>query len=322
MRERARKIAETVVEDLSDPFRVSSFSSSELKTDPAQLVDTATAYSMTGGRRLIRVDAGTDDITAALQLVIDTDNLEGFVVIEGGDLSPRSPVRKLSEKEDSIGVVACYADDEAGLSEVINQVAAEHKLRIDRDARAFLLQHLGADRGSTRGEMDKLALQVGDDAEVGLDDVIAAVGDNSALSIDEIVFSVADGDVAALDRQLTRALNDGTAPITLLRAAVRHFQRLHQASAKMEQGQSSDQAVKSLRPPILFLHVNRVKRQLERWAPDRLADALVALTDAELSCKTTGLPAEAICGRALISLARASGRGGRQRPGSGRAAGR
>ncbi|MDA0238479.1 MAG: DNA polymerase III subunit delta [Proteobacteria bacterium] len=312
VRERARIIAQSIVEDLSDPFRVSSFSSSELKAEPTQLVDTATAYAMTGGRRLIRVESGTDDITASLRLAIDTRDVEGFVVIEGGDLNPRSPVRKLCEGEDCIGVIACYADDEAALSEVINQVAAEHKLRIGRDARAFLLQQLGADRGSTRGEMEKLALMVGDNTEVSLQDAIASVGDNAALSIDEIVFSVADGDLASLDRQLTRALNEGTAPVTLIRAAMRHFQRLHQAAAKMAQGQSSDQAVKSLRPPILFLHVNRVKRQLDRWAPERLADALVALTDTELACKTTGLPAEAVCGRALISLARAAGRGSRR----------
>ncbi|MBT4488179.1 MAG: DNA polymerase III subunit delta, partial [Rhodospirillaceae bacterium] len=36
------------------------------------------------------------------------------------------------------------------------------------------------------------------------------------------------------------------------------------------------------------------------------AQALAILTEAELDCKTTGLPAEAICGRALIRIANAA----------------
>ena len=45
-----------------------------------------------------------------------------------------------------------------------------------------------------------------------------------------------------------------------------------------------------------------MKGQLQRWSAERLGTALDLLVAAELDCKTTGLPAEAMCGRCLTQL--------------------
>jgi DNA polymerase-3 subunit delta len=51
-----------------------------------------------------------------------------------------------------------------------------------------------------------------------------------------------------------------------------------------------------------------MKGQLARWPADKLATALDLLLAAELDCKTTGMPAPEICGRAILQLTRAAGR--------------
>ena len=56
MRERAKSMAASVVEDLNDPFNVAVLSSDALKEDPARLSDEANAMSMMGGKRLVRVE--------------------------------------------------------------------------------------------------------------------------------------------------------------------------------------------------------------------------------------------------------------------------
>jgi DNA polymerase-3 subunit delta len=53
-----------------------------------------------------------------------------------------------------------------------------------------------------------------------------------------------------------------------------------------------------------------MKGQLTRWPADRLATALDLLLQAEIDSKTTGLPAEEICGRAVLQITRAAGRRG------------
>ena len=71
-------------------------------------------------------------------------------------------------------------------------------------------------------------------------------------------------------------------------------------------GDDIGRLIKSHRPPIFFKHQAIMQRQIQMWRPQRLAQALAILTEAELDCKTTGLPAEAICGRALIRIANAA----------------
>jgi DNA polymerase-3 subunit delta len=43
--------------------------------------------------------------------------------------------------------------------------------------------------------------------------------------------------------------------------------------------------------------------QLRNWSEARLGEALDLLLETEALCKTTALPAEAACGRALITIA-------------------
>jgi DNA polymerase-3 subunit delta len=45
------------------------------------------------------------------------------------------------------------------------------------------------------------------------------------------------------------------------------------------------------------------KAQISRWTEAKLEDAQSILYEAEALTKTTGVPGEAVCGRALISIA-------------------
>ncbi len=62
----------------------------------------------------------------------------------------------------------------------------------------------------------------------------------------------------------------------------------------------------ALRPPVIFLFKDRFQAQMRCWPTARLAAAMELICEAELRCKTTGLPAEAVCGRALMRLAQAA----------------
>ena len=55
VRERADVCARAIVPDSKDAFRLADLSGDVLKKDPARLVDEASAISMFGGRRVVRV---------------------------------------------------------------------------------------------------------------------------------------------------------------------------------------------------------------------------------------------------------------------------
>ena len=309
VRERAGFLARQVVEDLDDPFRVMTLSAGDLKSDPARLADEAAAISMTGGRRVVRVREDGDTLPPGpFETLLESPGTDTLVVVEAGDLAPRSPLRKLFESAEAGAAVPCYADEGTALEDVIQDTLRRGGLSVSPDALAFLASQLGGDRRVIRGELEKLILFKKGDGEVSLEDAQVCVGDSAALSLDSAILAAADGDHQALDRAVARLYEEGVAPVGVIRGALRHFQRLHYAAGLMATGKDADQAMGALRPPVFFKVRDRMRRQLRLWNRARAAQALDLLNDAESACKQTGMPDRAIAARALFSLANAARR--------------
>ncbi|MEK9796125.1 MAG: DNA polymerase III subunit delta [Alphaproteobacteria bacterium] len=225
------------------------------------------------------------------------------LVIEAGNLSGRSALRKLCESRDDCAALPCYPDDEENRTRVIQTMMRESNVRIGPNALRTLAGILGDDRQLNRREIEKLILFVWPDNEVSEDDVLACVGGSGTTSLDETVLAAAEGNIAELDRALERFWSDGGEPVSLVRAAQRHFQRLHRVSGLMNSGESYDNAARRLRPPVFWKMAARFQSQCRSWPSDRLELALGRLTEAELALKTTGTPGRAACGRTLYAIA-------------------
>jgi DNA polymerase-3 subunit delta len=116
------------------------------------------------------------------------------------------------------------------------------------------------------------------------------------------VHAAALGEVTQLERCLERLLGEGQAPVALLRALARHLVRLHQLALQVAGGARPEEVVERARPPLHFRRKASVRQALQRWSAARLAAALSRLLEAEIGCKTTGWPAEALCRRALLGV--------------------
>lgn len=310
VREVADRIAGAVVEDPKDPFRVAEIEPPMLRDEPGRLADEMAALSLTGGRRLVRLRGAGDAHTDAVDLALATKTGDSLLLLEAGGLEARSRLRSLVEGEKSRAVaIPCYVDEGAGLESVIRETLSRFAVRARPDAMGYLTNHLGGDRRVTRSEIEKLALFVGPGGEASLADVRAVVGDSAAMTQDEIAFAVADGDVDLTAKLLRRGFADGLSAVGICRAVLRHFHRLHRAAANIAGGDSLDGAMQKLRPPVFFAAKQAFAGQLRRWPVERLELALTRLSEAEVQCKSTGVPDESALSQALLGLAYGGGRG-------------
>jgi len=305
VRERADRLAIAVAPDPKDAFRVADLAATALAGDPARLHDEAAALSLTGGRRLVRVRDAGDAVGALFQRFLgDPPPGDSVVVVEAGDLPPRSSLRRAFEGAENAAAIACYADDRRALEELVREVLGGRGIEVSGEAQSYLAQHLGGDRLLSRRELEKLALYVGDKGKVTLAEATASVGDSAQLGLDDVIFAAAEGNAPALERALDRAFQEGEMPVTVLRALMRHFQRLHLTQARIESGLGEEEALRSLRPPLFFKLQDRFRRQLRLWPERRARAALELLLQAELTAKRSGPPPEAICRDALLRIAR------------------
>lgn len=307
VREQAAAIASAVA-PADDPFRTVTITAGQLRDQPSLVADEAAAIAFGGGRRVVRVRDAGDVAVPAFAALFDGVAGNSLVVVEAGDLNPRSRLRRMFEDARNAAALACYRDDAAAVGRLIDSVLGQYGQSADDDARLYLIANLGSDRMVSRSELEKLALYRGEPGVVTLQDAQDCVEGADALALDDLLDEVGLGRTAEAARALQRLYDAGIDPIGVVRAGIRHFDRLHRCRAVIDRGASVDQAVRGLSPPLFFRRAEGFRNQLRRWPAPALRAALAALTEAEIQCKTTGLPAAAICERLVLSLAvRASG---------------
>lgn len=307
--ERAVTLAKSVCEDLKDPFRVVDIAGEVLKQDPARLADEFGALSMMGGRRVIRVRPAGEESVAALENLVEAPAGDALIIVEAGNLTPRSTLRTLAESEASLAALPCYMDNEAALEGLVESAARAHGLTVDPEALEWIVERLGGDRGQTRGEIDKLLLYKGTDAgkNITLEDATAVLGDTASIGIDDVIAATFDGEVVALDRALDRVFAEGGNPVQLVRSLQRHADQLHLVSGHAAKGGNLEGAMFKARGlprggPVR----QRFERHLRTWPLPRLSAAVSTILEAEIDCKRTGLPHEAIARRLCLRLSQAA----------------
>jgi DNA polymerase III subunit delta len=310
IRDRASTLVRAVAGAVDDPFLVAELTREEV----GHLADEAASLSLTGGRRVVRLRDATDAATDALTAILKS-SAPALVVLEASVLPPRSRLRALVEAAPDAAAIACYPEQGRALEETIRSVLTEAGAAVDRDALAWLSAQLGADRASTRQELEKLALYVGPGGRVDLDAAQACVGDLAGLSLDDAVFAATEGDVATTDRAMELAIAEGATPVGVLRAALMHLHRLHRVRLSVDAGLSATDATKSARPPVFFRRTGAFAQALGLWSSSALMAAMAALAEAERSCKRTGAPDAALSRNAILVVARRAAAGKTRRRG-------
>jgi DNA polymerase III subunit delta len=301
--ERAQGLAKALANAGQTPGEILSFEDGDLETDPDRLTVELQTLPMFGGRKIIRARTGRRISTALLKPLVEGGGLQGFLIVEAGDLKPDDGMRALFEKSPIAAAVACYADEGDALETLALRVLKGHGLSIAPDVLAFLTSRLGADRALSRGELEKLALYVLGRKEVEADDIAAVVGDASDLRLDRIPEAAASGQAGVAVTDADRAVASGDGAQAVLLATQRYFLRLHRLRASMDQGRSADEALRQMRPPVHFKAQPVLKSQSQSWTAAKLKTALSEIATAIAACRQTGALEETLTERLLLRLA-------------------
>src|SRR6202158_2484912 len=244
VRGRAAAVLASAGDDPNDPFSLVRLDGDELSAEPSRLVDEAMTIPLFGGRRAIRVRAGSRRFASGVDTLAEQPLKDCRIVIEAGELRPESPLRKACERAKTAVAIGCYPDSERDLAKLIDDELRGSNLRLAPDARAALMALLGDDRRASRNELKKLALYAHGEREVTLDDVMAVVSDASALKIDPIVDGAFAGNSAAVETEFAKAMIAGIYPGMIISAAQRQAAWLHKSATGASEG----------KPLSTFLH--------------------------------------------------------------------
>jgi DNA polymerase-3 subunit delta len=303
VRERADALTASAVDDPADPFALVRMDGDELAAEPSRLVEEAMTIPMFGGRRAIRVRAGSRNFASGVETLADMQLKDCRIVIEAGELRPESPLRKICERAKTAVAIACYPDTERDLAKLIDDEMKAAGLRIAADARAGLMTLLGGDRQASRNELKKLALYAHGADEVTLEHVMAVVSDASDLKLDPIVDGAFAGQSAVVETEFAKAMIAGTYPGMIISAAQRQAALLHKASLAVAEGTPASAVVESGFSRLHFSRKSSVETALRNFSTARLATIIDQLATAALDMRKQSSLAAVIAQRTLLSIA-------------------
>lgn len=303
--ERSRAIISKLIGVDPDPLRLVRLDGDTLARRPEALPDESYAVSMFGGSRAIWIDAQGRDLTPSLTPLFAQPPSECAIVVKAGQLKRGHALRVLFEKAASAASIECYADDAKALGALIDRAAREAGVSIEPDARAALMEELGADRRTSRGEIEKLLLYARGKARIDLDDVRAIVSDAAPSPLDALVDQAIVGDLQKTAAAAGQYFSEGGDADQLVSRLVGRLMLLHRVRLEMDAGQTFDAACQSLFVRLPPEARRALAKAAERWTSEAIAERLPSVRALSAKARVSPDLGECLASRALWSLASA-----------------
>jgi len=310
VRERGQSLLLAVADRPDDPFDVALLTEADITSDPGRLEGELMAYSMMGGRRVVRLRLGADkgaaDRLAAEALAAHLDgrfNPGAFFLIEAGALGRDSALRRAAEAAQACGAIACYEDEPGDLARFTREALAADHLALTSEALERFVTRLPRERGVARREIERLILFLGPGRQgaAGLADLQGFFGVEPDASLSDAAIDAFGGRPGAAHAGLRRAAQDGESGVSAVRALGVHLGRLRRIAVLQRGCAGVQAAVKA--SGVFWKSEREVGRQAQAWSLGDLDRIQAALLAADRACKQSGSPDQLLAERLAITIA-------------------
>ncbi|WP_195820873.1 DNA polymerase III subunit delta [Roseobacter sp. MH60115] len=288
-------------EDAEEEMRLSRMAGSDIRKDPALLIDAVKAVGFFPGPRAVFVEEANDTAAPAILAALeDWQPGDAQIIVTSGALKPTSKLRKAFEAHPQAYAAAIY-DNPPTREEIDTALRDAGLTQVPSEAMAALADLAQAiDPGDFRQTVEKLALyKMNETDPVSAADIAACAPTSTEADVDDVLMVVAEARAHDIGPVMQKLVAQGATPVGLCIGAMRHFRALHRAASDT-----------SGRPTIFGPNRDRMLAQSRRWGAAKLEAAITLLTDTDLQLRSAGqnAPGMALVERAFIRLAMLGGR--------------
>jgi DNA polymerase-3 subunit delta len=281
------------------------------KADPALLADEAGAIGLFGGKRAIWVEPAGDEVTPAVEALLQGPAPEYPVIAIAGALRKTSSLVKLAEAHGEALAHISYELNERDSERLVEELARAEGLALAPGIAARIAAAAGNERGIIAQELTKIALYAGGSPQrpVQIDrdvlDEIGAGAEGDWMRLGDLALA---GDMGGLSRELDHSAGE-TEPISVVRALQRRLLMLAPIRSRVERGERPHDAVTSAGKSVFWKDKDLVTRLVALWDSKALARVLERSGELErrLMSAESPPPAEAL-EEELLAIARTARR--------------
>ncbi|MFT7144109.1 MAG: DNA polymerase-3 subunit delta [Alphaproteobacteria bacterium] len=305
----AKQVAQSIAPDMNDPFAVDRIRVEDLLENPTVLNDSLSTVSFGFSDKLVYLEGVSKDlptqaiqkITAAISDALNVLTEGVTLVFSASGFEPKQAFIKQIEKHGNAIGVRCYVDNSQGVRGVVKDFFAKTNKQLSPDALAFLSDNLGNDRAVTVGELEKLAIYVGENDKVTIEDCLASISAAPSVNAFKLCDAIGLRDRQKADEYLHFLKEEGQDSSMVLALVIRHMRRLLQAKEMVGQGENADRAMMSLKPPVFF-GKREFAQQMNSYPAKRLSGSLERLCDLQLASRQGAAESNLVIARGILAL--------------------
>ena len=298
---RQESIAALIGPEGEAEMRLTRMSGGDLRRDGSLLLDAIKAVGFFPGPRVAFLEDATDGLTETISTALkEWKPGDAVVVVTAGNLTGKSALKTLFEKHPNAVCIGLY-DEPPGREEIEAALAKAGLANLDREAMTDLTTLARAlDPGDFRQTLEKIALyKWGDTSALTPAEVAAMAPATIEAEVDDLVSAVAEARTDAIGPLFRRLEGQGTLPVTICIAALRHFRILHAAATD-----PAGPGVGIQKARINFKQKDAMGRQAGQWGTRALENAVSLLLETDLTLRSASrAPGMAVMERALIRIA-------------------
>jgi DNA polymerase-3 subunit delta len=283
-------------------------SAAAVKSDPASLVDEASAMSLFGGKRTIWIEPATKDVEEAVAGLMQADVVESVVVGIAGALAKSSPLLKLAEASPLALAFAAYPPEGQDAERMVIDLGRRYGLKVSPPVAARIADSSANDQAIVAQELQKFALYLGASPEAPRElehEAVDAVGaENGEGDSQRLADLALGGEVDSLAEELAKLSTAGSDAVPVVRSLQRRLLMLAPLRARVERGERPDAVMASLGKSLFFKDQAKVRRMLSMWSADDLATAAERAGKLERLLMFTPVPDREALGEELLAIAR------------------
>ena len=307
----ASAAAAKLVEMLPDAGERIEMGGSQLKSDPASLLDEARSASLFGGARHILARVSGEEAHDAVKTWVEMADLgqaEGAcpILIVATSATDKSRTAKLLAARKDALVAMFYPPDLKSLTADVRAMADAAGLRLGGDIAERIARGAGLDVRLARSEVEKLALYLDADpqsprlADADALDAIGASTEEDGFM--PLVNAVLSGETRKLPGELARMREVGLNPVGVALALERRAAQLAGLAGKL--GRSNDVAALLDRERVWHSEKRDVGVQLRRWNARKLDRLISRLARLHADLLGNSQSAELLLSQALTEITR------------------
>ncbi len=265
--------------------KIFSYDEKQIKNEIDTFYENILSGSLFERSKIIIINRASDKICEIILDLIDRDITNIKVIINAGILETRSKLRSLFEKNKSLICIPTYPDNNETLSKLTASFFKKENISISQQNINLIIEKCHGDRNNLNNELNKIKSYAKDKNKVSSEEILKLINLSENYELSELINNCLAKNKSRTINILNENNYNAEDNIIILRTFLSKAKRIHKLAIQLDQNKDIGKTINSAKPPIFWKEKEIVKKQLEKWKPNKIEDLIKDLNDIELKVK-------------------------------------